>query len=49
MVLRRKCPLLHSKFKVDYRVIPWVTFCDPEIARVGLNEKEAKKQKFLMS
>ena len=34
-----------KKFKVDYRVIPWVTFCDPEIARVGLNEKEAKKQK----
>ncbi len=28
-------------FKVDYSVIPWVTFCDPEVARVGLNEKEA--------
>ena len=33
-----------KKFKVDYRVIPWVTFCDPEIARVGLNEKEAKEK-----
>ncbi|MEE8059792.1 MAG: FAD-dependent oxidoreductase [Pseudomonadales bacterium] len=31
-----------KKFKVDYSVIPWVTFCDPEVARVGLNEKEAR-------
>lgn len=30
-----------KKFKVDYSVIPAVTFLDPEIARVGLNEKEA--------
>lgn len=30
-----------KKFKVDYRVIPWTTFIDPEIARVGLNEQEA--------
>ncbi len=30
-----------KKFRVDYRVIPWATFCDPEVARVGLNEKEA--------
>ncbi|MBI4405220.1 MAG: dihydrolipoyl dehydrogenase [Deltaproteobacteria bacterium] len=30
-----------KKFKVDYRVIPWSTFTDPEVARVGLNEKEA--------
>jgi len=29
------------KFKVEYRVIPWTTFLDPEIARVGLNEQEA--------
>ena len=33
-----------KKFKVDYRVIPWTTFIDPEIARVGLNETEAKQQ-----
>lgn len=33
-----------KKFKVDYRVIPWTTFVDPEIARVGLNEQEAKEQ-----
>ncbi|ERL54408.1 FAD-dependent oxidoreductase [Psychrobacter aquaticus] len=30
-----------KKFKVDYRVVPWTTFLDPEIARVGLNEQEA--------
>jgi pyruvate/2-oxoglutarate dehydrogenase complex dihydrolipoamide dehydrogenase (E3) component/uncharacterized membrane protein YdjX (TVP38/TMEM64 family) len=28
-------------FKADYRVIPWTTFIDPEVARVGLNEQEA--------
>jgi pyruvate/2-oxoglutarate dehydrogenase complex dihydrolipoamide dehydrogenase (E3) component/uncharacterized membrane protein YdjX (TVP38/TMEM64 family) len=33
------------KFKVDYRVIPWATFIDPEVARVGLNEQEAKEKK----
>lgn len=32
------------KFKADYRVIPAVTFTDPEIARVGLNEAEAEEQ-----
>ncbi|RFC37706.1 MAG: Pyruvate/2-oxoglutarate dehydrogenase complex, dihydrolipoamide dehydrogenase (E3) component [Candidatus Nitrotoga sp. SPKER] len=32
------------KFKADYSVIPWSTFMDPEIARVGLNEQEAQKQ-----
>ncbi len=30
------------RFKADYRVIPWTTFLDPEIARVGLSEEEAK-------
>ena len=33
------------KFKADYRVIPWATFTEPEVARVGLNEQEAKEQK----
>jgi pyruvate/2-oxoglutarate dehydrogenase complex dihydrolipoamide dehydrogenase (E3) component len=33
-----------KKFQVDYRVIPWCTFTDPEVARVGLNETEAKQQ-----
>ena len=31
-------------FKADYSVIPWATFIDPEVARVGLNEQEAKEQ-----
>lgn len=31
-------------FKADYRVIPWVTFTSPEVARVGLSEIEAKAQ-----
>ncbi|GEO01571.1 pyridine nucleotide-disulfide oxidoreductase [Novosphingobium sediminis] len=30
------------RFKADYRVIPWTTFLDPEIARVGLNEQDAR-------
>ncbi|AMJ87058.1 FAD-dependent oxidoreductase [Alteromonas stellipolaris] len=33
-----------KKFKVDYRVIPWTTFIDPEVARVGLNENDAAEQ-----
>jgi dihydrolipoamide dehydrogenase len=32
------------RFKADYRVIPWATFTDPEVARVGLNEQEAKEK-----
>ncbi|CAI2389852.1 MULTISPECIES: FAD-dependent oxidoreductase [Alteromonas] len=33
-----------KKFKVDYRVIPWTTFIDPEVARVGINERDAAEQ-----
>ena len=33
-----------KKFTADYRVIPQVTFLDPEFARVGLNETEAQAQ-----
>lgn len=33
-----------KKFKTDYSVIPWATFTDPEVARVGLNEQDAKEQ-----
>jgi len=33
-----------KKFKVDYRVLPWVTFTDPEVATVGLNETAAKER-----
>ena len=32
-----------KRFKVDYSVIPWATFIDPEVARVGLNEQDAKE------
>jgi pyruvate/2-oxoglutarate dehydrogenase complex dihydrolipoamide dehydrogenase (E3) component len=31
-----------KRFKTDYSVIPWSTFTEPEVARVGLNEQEAK-------
>jgi len=34
-----------KKFRADYRVIPWATFTDPEVARVGINETEAKESK----
>ena len=33
-----------KKFRADYRVIPWATFVEPEVARVGLNELEAKER-----
>ncbi len=33
-----------KRFKVDYSVVPWATFIDPEVARVGLNEQEAKEK-----
>jgi dihydrolipoamide dehydrogenase len=32
------------KFRADYSAIPWATFTDPEVARVGLNESEAKER-----
>jgi pyruvate/2-oxoglutarate dehydrogenase complex dihydrolipoamide dehydrogenase (E3) component len=32
-----------KKFKTDYRVIPWATYTDPEVARVGINETDAKE------
>lgn len=35
-------PLL--KRKLDYRVVPWTTFSDPELARVGLTEDEAREK-----
>ena len=33
-----------KKFSADYRVIPWATFVEPEVARVGLNELEAREK-----
>ena len=35
---------MFKKFKADYSVIPWSTFISPEVARVGLNEQEAKEK-----
>ncbi len=35
---------MFRRFKVDYSVIPFATFTTPEVARVGLNEQEAKQQ-----
>ena len=32
------------RFSADYSVIPWATFTEPEVARVGLNETEAKEK-----
>ena len=33
-----------KRFKADYTVIPWVTFTDPEVARLGLSEADAREQ-----
>ena len=33
-----------KRFCIDYSIMPWVTFTDPEVARVGLNETEAVEQ-----
>jgi pyruvate/2-oxoglutarate dehydrogenase complex dihydrolipoamide dehydrogenase (E3) component len=33
-----------KRFRVGYSVIPWATFTDPEVARVGLNEVEARER-----
>ncbi|MGV0974933.1 MAG: FAD-dependent oxidoreductase [Azonexus sp.] len=33
-----------KKFKADYSVIPWATFVEPEVARVGLNELEVREK-----
>lgn len=30
--------------KIDYSIVPWTTFCDPEIAHCGLTEEEAKEK-----
>ena len=33
-----------KRFRADYSVIPWATFTEPEVARVGLNEMEARER-----
>ncbi len=37
-----KNALFAPLFKVDYRGIPWAIFCDPQLARVGLTEAQAR-------
>jgi len=32
------------RFRADFSVIPWATFTEPEVARVGLNEQEAREK-----
>jgi len=32
------------RFRVDWSVLPWCTFTDPEVARVGLNEQDAREK-----
>jgi dihydrolipoamide dehydrogenase len=34
-----------KKFKIKYKAIPWATFTEPEVARVGLSENEAQEKK----
>jgi len=33
-----------KRFRVDYRYLPWVTFTEPQLARLGLNERDAKER-----
>jgi pyruvate/2-oxoglutarate dehydrogenase complex dihydrolipoamide dehydrogenase (E3) component len=39
-----KNALFMPLFKVDYRPIPWAIFCDPQLARVGLTEVQARRR-----
>ncbi len=36
--------LLPVKAKADYRIVPWTTFTDPEVAHLGLTEEEAREE-----
>ncbi len=33
---------MFKKFRIHYDIVPWATFTDPEVARVGLSETEAR-------
>jgi pyruvate/2-oxoglutarate dehydrogenase complex dihydrolipoamide dehydrogenase (E3) component len=37
-------PFQFLRQKMDYSVVPWCTYVDPEVAHVGLGEKEAQRQ-----
>lgn len=36
--------LFHARTRVSYDAVPWVTFTDPEVARVGLTEAQARER-----
>ena len=36
--------IFHLPRKADYRYLPWVTYTDPELASIGMNEKTAKSK-----
>ena len=37
-------PFQFLRQKMDYSVVPWCTYTDPEVAHVGLGEKEAQQK-----
>ena len=37
--------LLKLKAKVDYSIVPWTTFTDPEVAHVGITETQARESR----
>jgi len=44
IVIRNAFAPFPFKKKTDFRVVPWATFTDPEIARVGLTEAKAREK-----
>ena len=44
IVIRNAFAPFPFKKKTDFRVVPWATFTEPEIARVGLTETEAREK-----
>jgi pyruvate/2-oxoglutarate dehydrogenase complex dihydrolipoamide dehydrogenase (E3) component len=36
--------LFHARTKVSYESVPWATFTDPEVGRVGLTEADAREK-----
>ena len=35
--------IFHLPRKADYTHLPWCTYCDPELASIGMNEKTAEQ------
>jgi pyruvate/2-oxoglutarate dehydrogenase complex dihydrolipoamide dehydrogenase (E3) component len=38
--------LFRLRPRVEYNLVPWVTFTDPELAHVGLTDEQARKQRY---